>query len=1065
MPLSLGFYTDGGPFRANNQDALCLRTAPTAWGTVAMIAVCDGMGGLEDGEFASAAAVQRLSGWFDGYIANLTPEALRHEVVAAQWSELLQQLHGQIRDYSEPKGNRTGTTVSVMLLYCGQYTIAHIGDTRIYLTDTAHTGLVTQDQNLAMREMQEGRLSPADYATDSRRSVLLQCLGTGAVEPVFLSGALPTTGGVLICSDGFYGKQNLPAIHSCMSLPHGPGFDTMLQHLGNGARNLGEQDNLTAAAIRWTCVQDWNPVPGSAQTLVIPDASVLDTAAMLASVQMPEDSDGDTVRLSAVPDDTNATVVLPEVSQPVPATELLPENVEESPMDATAPLGQTAPLAETMDATAPLGETAPMAATAPVPPAPVQTGNGNGLIPDEICGNDLINIRPLGASGGFSNLFLGHKRELDVDVVIKRVKKNLQGMLNEQSEAKIMTALRHQYLPRVYDLKTASDGFTYTIMEYIEGCTLKDYVVSHGKLDQRQVLKWTCQLCEVANYMHTGAPKSIIHSDLKPENVMITPQGNICVIDFNASLEADGAAEAIGATAGFAAPEQYNLPLKRFPKTHPLYRQVKAAQGMGKVSFRTDIYAIGALAYYMLTGYVPKPWNEGVLPLERYDIVLGDAFREVIQRAMAPKQADRYRTAADMLKMLNNMNRIDKRYRRWVGQCRFAAIVVSLGLMASIFCLFVGWTQLQNDGKNEYLKIVMQAQTLRQQGDIDGCRELLLQAVSMDDNRIEAYLELASLMYQLGEYQQALDLLELEEFDQSADMENEAFVNSQGQLAYIKGSCFFQLQKYTDALQSYQLAVNYCPGESLFLRELAIAYAKTGNPSSAQQTLSQMEQAGAPAVDVELVNGEIRFAYGEYIQAYQHLTQAAKLTQDVVLKNRCYTMAAQCCQQAEGSQWLDTEISMLQGACAELGTENATVLQLLSEAWLRKGSVPGADTQACYNEAMNCLQQLLDRGSKLFQVRLNAAVVLQYLNRFEEALQILTALENDFPRDYRIPMNMAILEMELQSTLDVDDRNYAAFGAAYGKAQSLYATSGTQDAAMVQLEQLADQLKNAGWTW
>ena len=690
---------------------------------------------------------------------------------------------------------------------------------------------------------------------------------------------------------------------------------------------------------------------------------------------------------------------------------------------------------------------------------------GNGLIPDEVCGEDIVDVQPLNATGGFSNLFRAHKRGLDVDVVIKRVKKVYKGKLNDQSEAKIMTALRHQYLPRVYDLKTASDGFTYTIMELIEGCTLRDYVRQRGSLDQKQVLKWTRQLCEVVDYMHTRKPKGIIHSDLKPENVMITPQGDICVIDFNASLEASegDVQEAIGATPGFAAPEQYNLPPERVGPDHPLRKQVLAAQGMGGVSFRTDIYAIGALAYYMITGYAPKVWTDIVIPLERYDIQLGDAFRRVIQRAMEPRSADRYESAAQMYKALNNLSKIDNRYRSWVRQSRVAGLIIGLGLMASVLCLILGYGQLQREGDAAYLQIVTQASQLRASGQYEQCRQLLSEAVAMDEDRIEAYLELSALLYQLREYQQAADLLEGVKYTQGNTSE-QVFLEGQGQLAYILGSCYFQLEQYPKALQNYQIAVRYCPQEQIFLRELAVAYAKTGNPEQAKQTLTQLQNAGMSQGELALVQGEISYAYGDYEQAYQQLCLAAKAADTALEKSRCYTMAAQCCQQL-GSGWLDTQITMLTDAASELGAENSLVLQMLAEAWMQKGAQPGADDTACYSQALVYLQQLLNRGTQPFQVGLNAALTLQHLDRFDEALQQLTQLQTDYPKDYRPSMYLAFVYVDQQGMVEVDQRNYHNFGLSLERARSLYAGAGVQDSQMLRLEQLAQQLADAGWTW
>lgn len=694
---------------------------------------------------------------------------------------------------------------------------------------------------------------------------------------------------------------------------------------------------------------------------------------------------------------------------------------------------------------------------------PNQCQRQQSLIPPEVC-QDLVDIQPLNATGGFSNLFRAHKVGLDVDVVIKRVKKVYKGRMDEKSEARILTALRHQYLPRIYDLKPASDGYTYTIMELIEGCTLRDYVRARGCLDQKQVLTWTRQLCQALDYMHTRKPRGIIHSDLKPENIMVTPQGDICVIDFNASLEVqDGLElEAIGATAGYAAPEQYNLPLKRFPENHPMRRLVQAAQGIGGISYRTDIYAAGALAYYMLTGYDPRIWVDGIIPLDKYDIKLGYAFQQVIQKAMEVKPSARYKSAAAMLTALNNLTKIDSRYRKWVWQCRIAALIIGIGLSISTVCIVVGLRDMGLNRQEKYLQLVQQAQELRTAGRYEECQGVLLEAIGEDDSRIEAYLELGAMLYQLGEYQQAVDLLEDVEFRQSAAMDSAEFVDAQGQISYILGSCYYQMEEYADALENYQLAAYFCPEEGSYQRELAICYARTGNQAQAEDTLAAMKQLDCTAADVALVEGEIQYAYGQYEQAYENLVAAAGSTEDTALMGRSYLLAAKCCQQL-GSDWTDIQIQMLETASGRMGTGNSLILQQLSEAYLAKSSQSGADSRECYEKALNCLQQLIDRGISTFVVRRNAAVTLQYLDRFQEAEQILTAMLTDFPSDYRVPMLLALLCADQEGMKDTQDRDYSAFGDYWQEAQRLYQNAAVQDSEMLRLEDLAQQLKDLGW--
>ncbi|MFR6590256.1 MAG: serine/threonine-protein kinase [Gallintestinimicrobium sp.] len=225
-------------------------------------------------------------------------------------------------------------------------------------------------------------------------------------------------------------------------------------------------------------------------------------------------------------------------------------------------------------------------------------------------------------------LYRAHKDSLDVDVVIKRVKQKFKGRMDERAEANILKTLKHKYLPRIYDVIESPSGYVYTIMDMIPGENMQNYVKTHGPVSQKLAYRWACQLCEVIAYLHSQVPP-ILHCDIKPSNIMITPNEDICVIDFNTSLVFSKGVLAIGATPGYAAPEQYTRPgaspdtIETVPleETMPLrgykdafayqnvdptraVRQrwsnsVTAAQatnagGYGTISKRTDVYGIGA---------------------------------------------------------------------------------------------------------------------------------------------------------------------------------------------------------------------------------------------------------------------------------------------------------------------------------------------------------------------------------------------------------------------------------------------------------------------------------------
>lgn len=685
-----------------------------------------------------------------------------------------------------------------------------------------------------------------------------------------------------------------------------------------------------------------------------------------------------------------------------------------------------------------------------------------GKIPADALGKDIIHIRPLNAQGGFSSLFKAHKTGLDVDVVIKRVKKVYHGKIDEKSEARIITTLKHQYLPKIYDLKSASDGYVYTVMEYIEGCTLKEYVSQRGALNQKQTLKYVRQLCEVVSYMHTLKPKGIIHSDLKPENIMITPQENICVIDFNASLEIEEEGQelqAIGATMGFAAPEQYNFDLSKISKKHSLYPFIKAAQSYGKVTFRTDVYAIGALAYYMITGYVPKNWLEGVIPLNRYNIILGDAFQSIIEKAMQLKPQKRYANGEEILKALKNMNKFDKRYQKLIRQSRMAAIAVGIGLSCSIFCIFAGVQSYSKNQQSEYIKVIQQAEEYRKKGLYEECEELLTQAIEINNSNAEAYLQLGALLYQQGNYEQAISLLEDSGILGNKMWKKEEFREKEGQIAYILGSCYYRIEEYKKALTNYQLAVEFLPTEIGYQRDLAICYARTGNKKLAEEVLEDMKELGSSQADIAMVQGEMSFAYGEYETAYEYLLMTARGTTDTMVMNRAYIQVAQCCIQL-GKEWIDKQIQILEEASGRLGDMNNTmILEKLGESYISKGLLLSGEKQnQCYEQAISYFEQIENRGYGTVATALNKGAVLGYMGKYKEALKILQEVFSTYPNDYRIPMRLAYLCISRENEKQTNSRNYSEVKTYFTQAQQLYQNRNIQDMEMIRLAEIVQQL-------
>jgi serine/threonine protein kinase len=155
-------------------------------------------------------------------------------------------------------------------------------------------------------------------------------------------------------------------------------------------------------------------------------------------------------------------------------------------------------------------------------------------------------------------------------------------------EVQILVTLRHPNLPQVVDAFEAG-GRQYLVMEYIEGQTLKQVLdgAPGKRLPEEHVLSWAAQICDVLDYLHHHDPP-VIFRDLKPDNVMITSQGQVKLIDFGVARlfdPAKGTDTLKMGTAGYAPPEQY--------------------AGQGQTTPCSDVYALGATLHELLTGDSP----------------------------------------------------------------------------------------------------------------------------------------------------------------------------------------------------------------------------------------------------------------------------------------------------------------------------------------------------------------------------------------------------------------------------------------------------------------------------
>ena len=217
-------------------------------------------------------------------------------------------------------------------------------------------------------------------------------------------------------------------------------------------------------------------------------------------------------------------------------------------------------------------------------------------------------------SGRTGTVWLAVHLGLEEYRAIKRVSKESADYDTFRREALVLKELRHPGIPMIYDLEEDSEYF-YLIEEYLEGYSLYTLIMRQGPIQEAEAAQYGMQICGLVEYMHSACELPILYLDLQPNNLIIC-SGAVKLIDFDhaaGSRDANMSLKRYG-TVGCAAPEQYTSDRM--------------------LDQRTDIYAIGAVLRFMITGTL----REG----SGHSAALSEAFGRIIRKCMEPDMEKRY---------------------------------------------------------------------------------------------------------------------------------------------------------------------------------------------------------------------------------------------------------------------------------------------------------------------------------------------------------------------------------------------------------------------------------------
>lgn len=257
-------------------------------------------------------------------------------------------------------------------------------------------------------------------------------------------------------------------------------------------------------------------------------------------------------------------------------------------------------------------------------------------------------VAPLG-EGGMAAVFKAYQPSMDRYVALKVLPRHFASdpefIGRFAQEAKVIANLQHPHILPVHDFGEA-DGYTYLAMRFIEGGTLADWLKENGPLSLEKIRSITTQVGGALDYAHA---RGIIHRDVKPSNILVDEWGNCLLTDFGLAKMAENAVH-LTQTGGILGTPAYMSP----------------EQGLGqKIDLRSDIYSLGVVLYQMAIGRLPyqaetpmavviKHIHDPLPPPSRFQPDLPEALERVILKALAKNPEDRFATAGEMVKALQN---------------------------------------------------------------------------------------------------------------------------------------------------------------------------------------------------------------------------------------------------------------------------------------------------------------------------------------------------------------------------------------------------------------------------
>lgn len=332
------------------------------------------------------------------------------------------------------------------------------------------------------------------------------------------------------------------------------------------------------------------------------------------------------------------------------------------------------------------------------------------------------------AKGGMSTVYLAKDRILDSYWAVKQVRKGTNIDIEAfKKEVELLSTLNHPDVPRIVDRIEDRDSY-FVCMDFIDGIPLSKKVKSEGPQPEEEVIRWAKLLCDILNYLHSVKNNPIVYRDMKPDNIMLSPNGRVKLIDFGIAKECIRGKVQIGprvGTKGYAAPEQY----------------------MGEMlDERTDIYSLGVTLFYLVTGINPGKPPNAVRPIRQINPFLSEGLEYIINKCTQQDPSNRYKNCEELKEDLENIKTLNSQYRKSMKK-KLTLFCTSISLFAlSIISIFVGKHGINKEILNKYQYTYNIALKYEQDKNYEEAKEQLIKSLEYKPTTVDPYMKFFNLL-------------------------------------------------------------------------------------------------------------------------------------------------------------------------------------------------------------------------------------------------------------------------------------------------------------------------------